>query len=246
LLLPTIFVLITLKDQNGNPIPAWQAIWPVFGATNQLLAGIVLLVIAVWLKKIGKKIGFLLGPMFFMNVMTVWALVLLLKRYRFSAVGIIAGVLQDVVENSFEPTHLDHNGLGIFIFRHLRRKGPVETACKPADGDERVLDLVGNGSGQFTQGNHLLLVDQKALGLLELLMDLLQVPIEKGVLNGQPCLGGEHTQKVDILLFNGVPIVKVVHQKDPNHLSLSPEGHRGKGVDAGIATQVLTHIASHL
>jgi carbon starvation protein len=93
LTLPTIFVLINLKDASGNPIAAWKAIWPVFGASNQLLAGLVALVIAVWLKKTGKKLGFILGPMLFMNVVTVWALVLLLRRYRLSAVGIIAGVL---------------------------------------------------------------------------------------------------------------------------------------------------------
>jgi carbon starvation protein len=93
LALPTIFVLITLKDPSGKPIPAWMAIWPAFGATNQLLAGLVLLVIAVWLKKTGKKTGFLLGPMVFMNVMTLWAVVLLLKKYRLSPIGIIAGIL---------------------------------------------------------------------------------------------------------------------------------------------------------
>jgi len=93
LVLPTIFVLITLKDAQGNPIPAWQAIWPVFGATNQLLAGLVLLVVAVWLKKTGRKAGFILGPMIFMNVMTLTALVLLLRKYKFSTIGIIAGIL---------------------------------------------------------------------------------------------------------------------------------------------------------
>jgi carbon starvation protein len=91
--LPAIFVLINLKDSQGNLIPAWKAIWPVFGASNQLLAGLVALVIGVWLKKTGKKIGFILGPVFFMNIVTIWALVLLLRQYRFSAVGIIAGVL---------------------------------------------------------------------------------------------------------------------------------------------------------
>jgi carbon starvation protein len=93
LALPTIFVLVTLKDPQGKPLPAWKAIWPVFGATNQLLAGLVLLVVAVWLKKSGKKSGFVLGPMLFMNVMTVCALVCLLGRYKFSAIGIIAAVL---------------------------------------------------------------------------------------------------------------------------------------------------------
>jgi carbon starvation protein len=91
--IPTIFVLITLRDSQGNPIPAWKAIWPVFGASNQLLAGLVLLVVVVWLKKSGKKWGFVLGPMLWMNIMTLWALVLLLKQYQLSIIGIIAGVL---------------------------------------------------------------------------------------------------------------------------------------------------------
>jgi carbon starvation protein len=72
---------------------AWKAIWPVFGAANLLLAGLVLLVIAVWLKKTGKKSTFVLIPMSFMNIMTIWALVLLLFHYKFSLIGIIAGVL---------------------------------------------------------------------------------------------------------------------------------------------------------
>ncbi|MFH1371134.1 MAG: carbon starvation CstA family protein [Planctomycetota bacterium] len=93
LVLPTILVLITLKDAAGNPIPAWKAIWPVFGATNQLLAGLVLLIIAVWLKKTGRKTGFVLAPMVFMNITALAALVVLLKQYKFSAIGIIAGIL---------------------------------------------------------------------------------------------------------------------------------------------------------
>jgi carbon starvation protein len=79
LILPAIFVLINLKDTKGNLIPAWKAIWPVFGACNQLLAGLVALVIAVWLKKTGRRFGFILGPVFFMNTVTIWALVLLLR-----------------------------------------------------------------------------------------------------------------------------------------------------------------------
>ena len=93
LILPGILAMVTLKDASGNPIPAWRAIWPVFGATNQLLAGLVLLVVAVWLKNIGKKRHFVIIPMLFMNVMTIWALVLLLVQYKFSAIGIIAAIL---------------------------------------------------------------------------------------------------------------------------------------------------------
>lgn len=93
LVLPTLLVMITLKDANGNAIPAWKAIWPIFGATNQLLAGLVLLVIAVWLKTTGKKAGFILWPMAFMIVMTVWSLIQLVSHYGLSLIGIIAIIL---------------------------------------------------------------------------------------------------------------------------------------------------------
>jgi carbon starvation protein len=93
LVLPAIFVVITLKDAQGQPIPAWKAIWPIFGASNQLLAGLVALIIVVWLNKTGKRMGFILLPMFFMNAVTLWALTLLLIRYKFSFLGIIAGAL---------------------------------------------------------------------------------------------------------------------------------------------------------
>ena len=93
LALPAVFVLITLKDPVGNPIPAWKAIWPVFGATNQLLAGLALMVVVVWLKKSGKNVLFALIPMVFMIGMTLWALALLIVQYRFSLIGMIAAVL---------------------------------------------------------------------------------------------------------------------------------------------------------
>ncbi|MBN2357185.1 carbon starvation protein A [candidate division KSB1 bacterium] len=93
LILPAVFVLITLKDAQGNPMPAWKAIWPVFGATNQLLAGLTLLVILVWLKKTGKRTLYILLPVLFMNVMTIWALAQLIDQYGFSTVGVIAMVL---------------------------------------------------------------------------------------------------------------------------------------------------------
>lgn len=93
LVLPLVFVLITLKDVHGNPLPAWKAIWPVFGATNQLLAGLALLVIMIWLKRNGKQTLFIFLPMVFMIVVTVWALCLLIGEYRFSLIGIIAVVL---------------------------------------------------------------------------------------------------------------------------------------------------------
>lgn len=93
LVLPTVFVLITLHDKNGAPIPAWKAIWPVFGATNQLLAGLALIVVAVWLRRTGRPAGFIIVPVVFMVAVTLWALVLLIRQYGLQPIGLIAIVL---------------------------------------------------------------------------------------------------------------------------------------------------------
>ncbi|MBT8042279.1 MAG: hypothetical protein KJN98_03850, partial [Pontiella sp.] len=45
-----------------------------FGAVNQLLGGLALLVITVWLAKSGIPIVFTALPMLFMIVMTGWAM----------------------------------------------------------------------------------------------------------------------------------------------------------------------------
>lgn len=93
LILPIILVSITLHDAAGHPIPAWKAIWPLFGASNQMLAGLALLVITVWMRKSGKPIAFVLLPMLFMFCVSVWSLLMLIGRYRFSLIGIIAILL---------------------------------------------------------------------------------------------------------------------------------------------------------
>lgn len=53
------------------------ALWPLFGATNQTLAALALLIISVYLKSKGG-LGWLFAaiPMVFMAVMTIWALIL--------------------------------------------------------------------------------------------------------------------------------------------------------------------------
>jgi carbon starvation protein len=85
--------LITLRDAQGNAVSAWKVIWPVFGASNQLLAALVLMVITVWLRSMRKKYIFTLLPMIFMLTVTISALFLLVLKYKFSAVGIIASIL---------------------------------------------------------------------------------------------------------------------------------------------------------
>jgi len=93
LVIPLIFTFVTLYDAQGNPIPAWKAVWPVFGSTNQLLAGLALLVVYVWQKRKGKKTTFIVIPMVFMLCMTLWALAQLIYQSGFTSIGIISMIL---------------------------------------------------------------------------------------------------------------------------------------------------------
>jgi carbon starvation protein len=68
---------MTYTTPTGQVIPVWRAIWPVFGATNQLLAGLALLAVTVWLKRTGRTWQFAGIPMVFMVGMTLTATVML-------------------------------------------------------------------------------------------------------------------------------------------------------------------------
>ncbi|MEQ8409564.1 MAG: carbon starvation protein A [Gammaproteobacteria bacterium] len=48
-------------------------IWPVFGATNQILASMTLLTIAVFLVKLGRPARYVLAPMVFILLAALWA-----------------------------------------------------------------------------------------------------------------------------------------------------------------------------
>ena len=50
-------------------------LWPLFGTSNQLLAGISLLLITIWLKRSGRSIIYTLVPMIFLSFVTIWAMV---------------------------------------------------------------------------------------------------------------------------------------------------------------------------
>src|SRR5699024_1946766 len=49
-------------------------LWPLFGTANQLLAGISLLLISIWLKKQGRIYAITLIPMIFVMFMTLYAM----------------------------------------------------------------------------------------------------------------------------------------------------------------------------
>lgn len=49
-------------------------LWPLFGTANQLLAGISLLLISIWLKRLGRNYLVTIIPMVFVMFMTLWAM----------------------------------------------------------------------------------------------------------------------------------------------------------------------------
>ena len=78
----TVFTVILgiFLGMNG-----YEKIWGLFGAANQLLAGLGLLAVATWLGNIGKNNKMFLFPMGFMMIVTICSLALTIKN-QFSAI----------------------------------------------------------------------------------------------------------------------------------------------------------------
>ena len=72
----------------GGTLGALQLsqIWGLFGAANQLLAGLALLAVAAWLGEVGKNNKMFLFPMCFMLVATICSLLLTIKT-KFGMIG---------------------------------------------------------------------------------------------------------------------------------------------------------------
>lgn len=90
LVVPVIFVFLTFHDAQGNVLPVWKAVWPVFGATNQLLAGLTLLVLTVWLRRQGQRGLFVSLPMVFMFLVTLSGLAYLVVGGKQN--GLVEGI----------------------------------------------------------------------------------------------------------------------------------------------------------
>lgn len=50
-------------------------LWPVFGATNQLLASLTLIICMVYLKRYGRPLFFLILPLIIMTILPFWAMI---------------------------------------------------------------------------------------------------------------------------------------------------------------------------
>ena len=70
------------------PPNSWLKFWTLFGASNQLLAGLTLLAITFWLYQARQRIAFTLVPMIFVLVITLWALIaLVIGNLRVTKIG---------------------------------------------------------------------------------------------------------------------------------------------------------------
>eukprot|EP00752_Nemacystus_decipiens_P017351 g15547.t1 len=88
----TIFAIVIAAAIAAMPAPGneWSIanagkggliLWPMFGATNQLLGGLAFLVITFYLWRRGKAIWFVALPLAFMIVMPAWAMILQLQQW---------------------------------------------------------------------------------------------------------------------------------------------------------------------
>ncbi|WP_417388000.1 carbon starvation protein A [Gimesia sp.] len=62
------------KSAEAGPGSGGLILWPLFGATNQLLAGLAFMVIVFYLRRRNKPIIFALVPMIVMLIMPAWAM----------------------------------------------------------------------------------------------------------------------------------------------------------------------------
>ncbi|MFH0953016.1 MAG: carbon starvation CstA family protein [Verrucomicrobiota bacterium] len=74
LLLPALVVFRQVPGAGGKMMAAWQAIWPAFGTTNQLMAALALMVVFAWLFEEHRGAWFIVIPMVFMCVTTLTSL----------------------------------------------------------------------------------------------------------------------------------------------------------------------------
>ena len=84
---PLVATLCMVVIGCGMGFMGLSQIWGVFGAANQLLAGIAMLAVATWLGNIGKNNKMFFVPMVFMLAATLTSLVMTIVK----KIGLIAG-----------------------------------------------------------------------------------------------------------------------------------------------------------
>ena len=83
---------------------SWRSVWPVFGAANQLVAALALVVVTVLLMRLGKPIKYTFYPAMVMLITTIGALVYQViwqfipkENYLLAAIGVLLIILAAIM-----------------------------------------------------------------------------------------------------------------------------------------------------
>jgi carbon starvation protein len=85
-------IVAMIPGPRGVPGTGGLLLWPLFGATNQLLAGLAFMVIAFYLIRHSKPVWFLIGPAVLMLVLPAWALSIQIKEFYATGSWLLFGV----------------------------------------------------------------------------------------------------------------------------------------------------------
>jgi len=84
LAIPMAFLLLAKEK-------AYLVAWPIFGTSNQMLASLTLLAMSIWLMRSGKRAVYVILPMIFMLVTTMFALVLQIRPFVAALTEVLRG-----------------------------------------------------------------------------------------------------------------------------------------------------------
>lgn len=90
----TLFAVITaflLAFYDGSGKGALK-LWPLFGSVNQLLAGLALLVITIYLARRKTNVVYTAVPMVFMIIITGWAMILNIQKFYGTSNWLLFGI----------------------------------------------------------------------------------------------------------------------------------------------------------
>jgi carbon starvation protein len=119
-ILPAALILM-----NTGP-GMWAQFWTLFGAANQLLAALTLLVISVWLHKNNKRLAFTLVPMMFVLITTLVALVQLSRSNWEKSVGLDILLLNSIM--SMGLIGLSIYLVGVSLLEMLKTKKTLQAS----------------------------------------------------------------------------------------------------------------------
>ncbi len=87
------FALLKVPDPTtGQWKPAGAVLWVLFGTSNQLLAGLALLVVSLYLRSLGRPTVFTVVPMSFMLLVTITALLFNLRTFWLQGNWLLFGI----------------------------------------------------------------------------------------------------------------------------------------------------------